>query len=122
MEYRRSWELEKRVRAAVERLGLDYVEGERIRCVKSSGSKSKRTIARLHAFPHVWKEALGMEAHYVIEFISERFEKLREEEKERVIVHELAHIPKTFSGGVLAHNRFFRKRVERLTEKEKREE
>lgn len=85
--------------------GLDYIKSERVICVRSEGSKSK-AIARCWGFPTVWKTALNMDVYYVIEVISERFDKLSYDEKVKVLIHELMHIPKSFSGGLRSHNHF----------------
>jgi len=56
--------------------------------------------------PSIWQEALGIGAFYAIEVISERFDKLSEEDKDRVLIHELLHIPRRFSGGLVPHRCF----------------
>ena len=87
-------------------------------CVRSTGSESKRTIARIHGLGKIWQEVLNLPPAYVIEVISERYDKLCETEKEKTIIHELLHIPKGFSGGFRPHRGYVdRKTVELLHKK-----
>jgi len=55
--------------------------------------------------PSAWRFALNMGPVYLIEFISERFDRLTPMGKAEVIVHELLHIPPAFSGGLRPHGR-----------------
>ena len=87
----------------IERLNLFYVSPQSIYCYRSVGSKSRRIIARIHGFGKIWQLALGLPPAYVIEVISEQFDKLSREEKEKTLIHELLHIPKGFKGGFLPH-------------------
>jgi predicted metallopeptidase len=86
-----------------ESLGFFHVVPQFVFCVRSRGSESKRTIARVHGFGRIWQETLNLPASYVIEVISERYDKLTEKEKEKTIIHELLHIPKGFTGGFRPH-------------------
>lgn len=58
--------------------------------------------------------ALDISPQYIIEVITQRFDKLPEEEKERTLIHELMHIPKTFSGALVSH-RGKARRIDRKT-------
>jgi len=81
-----------------------HVDIENIKCFKSYGTSSRWTIARCHALGKLMQKAIGRQAFYVLEFLSERFDKLDEEEKIKIIIHELMHIPKCFGGGFKHHN------------------
>jgi len=81
-----------------------HVKMYRVKCFRSYGTSSKRTIARCHALGKIMQLSLGVDAFYPIEFLSERFDKLSFEEQVKVIIHELMHIPKSFGGGFRHHN------------------
>ncbi|MEN7982095.1 MAG: putative metallopeptidase [Nanoarchaeota archaeon] len=81
-----------------------HVNTERVKCFRSFGTSSKRTIARCHALGKLMQMALEVKAFYPLEFLSERFDKLNFEEQVKVIIHELMHIPKTFGGGFRHHD------------------
>ncbi len=93
------------------RLLFPHIKIEFVKCVKSYGTSSKRTIARCHALGKVMQKAMGVKAFYTLEFLSERFDKLAEEEQIKVIIHELMHIPKTFGGGFKHHDYVTEKNV-----------
>ncbi len=102
----------------VAQLGFDHVNVNGIHCYRSINSKSKRTVARIHNLSKVWQRALDKPANYLIEVISERYDKLSKEEKEKVIIHELLHIPKGFSGGFRPHKGYITSRkIDALHEK-----
>lgn len=84
-----------------------HVDVRRVICFRSRGSTA-RIYARIWSLPGIWQAALGVEAHYVIEVV-ERYDKLPREEQEKTILHELMHIPKTFSGALVPHNCFGKK-------------
>ena len=74
--------------------------------------------ARIWSFPKIWQKALNLPAHYVIEVLSHHFDKLSDDDKTRIIIHELMHIPKNFSGALVPHrgrySRIDHRAVERL--------
>ena len=94
----------------VAQLGFDHVNVNGIHCYRSVNSKSKRTVARIHNLSKVWQRALDKPANYLIEVISERYDRLSQEDKEKVIIHELLHIPKGFSGGFRPHKGYITSR------------
>jgi predicted metallopeptidase len=81
-----------------------HIDVNRVKCFRGYGSASKNTIARCHTIGKLIQQALGIKAHYVLEFLSENFDHLDENEKVKIILHELMHIPKTFGGGFKHHN------------------
>tara|TARA_Y100000310_G_C20580284_1_gene762621 strand:+ start:929 stop:1327 length:399 start_codon:yes stop_codon:yes gene_type:complete len=101
-----------------------HVKGDKVKCFRSFGSSSKNTIARCHTIGKLMQQAMGVGAFYTLEFLSERFDKLSEEEKIKTIIHELMHIPKTFGGGFRQHDWVCDKNVDLMykTYKAKKEE
>jgi predicted metallopeptidase len=81
-----------------------HVDISNIKCYRSYGTSSRGTIARCHALNKIMQKAIGIKAVYVLEFLVERFERLNDEDKLKVILHELMHIPKTFGGGFKHHD------------------
>jgi predicted metallopeptidase len=103
MKYEFSEELQKEAEKISQAL-FPHVKIENIKCFMSYGTNSRGTIARCHTIGKLMQKALGVKAFYALEFISERFDKLNDEEKIKVIIHELMHIPKTFGGGFKHHD------------------
>ncbi len=81
-----------------------HVKIDSVICIRSFGSSSRGTIARCHALGKVMQLALSRKGFYAIETISERFDKMSEEDKLKTLIHELMHIPKTFGGGFRHHD------------------
>lgn len=48
---------------------------------------------------------------YVIETLSENYDHLPIDDKIRVLIHELLHIPSRFSGGLRPHGKFVNRRL-----------
>ena len=96
-------------------LDFFHVVPQFVFCFRSTGSKAGRTIARIHGLGKIWQEALNLPPSYVIEVISERYDRLSEADQERTIIHELLHIPHGFAGGFRPHKGYIdRKIVEQL--------
>ncbi|PIN85175.1 MAG: metallopeptidase [Candidatus Diapherotrites archaeon CG11_big_fil_rev_8_21_14_0_20_37_9] len=92
-------------RDIAETLGYKYVIPEKVTVVRSWGSKTKRTIARIHSIGKVMMLGMGQKkSFYVIELITEKFDRQSNEDKLETIIHELMHIPKTFGGGFRHHD------------------
>jgi predicted metallopeptidase len=87
----------------VRTLNLSHIDLNKVVCVRSYGSSTKRVVARCHGMSKVLQIAMGIKAFYVLEFLSERFDKLADKEQEETIIHELMHIPKNFGGGFRHH-------------------
>ena len=75
------------------------------------------TIARCHALGKVMQLGMGTSAFYTIEFLSESFDKLSNEDQDKTIIHELMHIPKSFGGGFRHHDFVCEKNVDLLYER-----
>ena len=111
IEYYEAPDVKILVDEIVETLNFEHVEADRVFCFRSRGSQSKRVIARIHSLGKVWQKALHARAGYLIEVISERYDRLSQHEKERVLIHELLHIPAGFSGGFRPHKGYIDKRI-----------
>ncbi|NLE04496.1 MAG: metallopeptidase [Crenarchaeota archaeon] len=106
-------EIKKQVDQLARECEFYHVVPQYVFCIRSRGSKAKRTIARIHGLGRVWQGVLNMPAAYTIEVVSEIFDKMSSEEKEKTLIHELMHIPGRFSGGFRPHKGYVeRKNVE----------
>lgn len=101
--YSEASDVKKLADEIAESLGLFHVVPQYVFCVRSKGSASIRTIARIHGLGKVWQETLNLPAAYVIEVISEKYDKMTEEDREKTVIHELLHIPRAFAGGFRPH-------------------
>lgn len=99
----------------IEHLEFSHISPQSVYCFRSVGSKSRRIIARIHGFGKIWQKALGLPPAYVIEVLSERYDKLSQEDKEKTVLHELMHIPHGFKGGFRPHKGYVsRRQVENM--------
>ncbi|HEV2438464.1 MAG TPA: putative metallopeptidase [bacterium] len=115
------WELcrrtHDRLRHIVGALGFSHVDPSRIFCVRGYGSTSE-AWARIWGLPSLWQQVLEIGPAYVVEVIEPEFGRLPEDEQDRILIHELLHIPRTFSGAIRPHRtptfRINRRTVERF--------
>ena len=96
------------------KLGMEHVKFSGVYAVRSKGSRARGTIARCHALSKIFQKCLGVKAVYIIEVLSEEFEKMSKEEQDKTLIHELLHIPKSFGGGFKYHNIVNKRNVEKL--------
>jgi len=108
--------LRSKIKRIRDSLGFSHIKPEKIFTFKSRGSKS-RAIARIWSLPKIWQIALKTDASYCIEVISEKFDRLKQEDQDKVLIHELLHIPKNFSGSLLSHNQNGRRINKKVVEK-----
>ena len=115
MKYENADDLQKRMEDMVRILRMEHIDIKRVKCFRSRGSSTKRTLARCHTVGKLMQKAMNMPAHYAIEFL-EKFEKLSMKDQDKVIIHELMHIPKTFGGGFRQHDFVCEENVEKFYE------
>lgn len=102
MIFNKARDIQTRIKQILSRVEMPHVKVPQVACIRSFGSKS-RARARIWAFPSIWQEALGLKPSYVIEVLAEKFDRLPFDEQTKVLIHELLHIPKTFSGALRPH-------------------
>lgn len=102
MEFVKARDIQIKLNKIVKTIDLPNIDPKRLIAFRSTGSKA-RARARIWSFPRIWQMALNTKSHYCIEIISEKFDHLKEDDQVRVLIHELMHIPKNFSGALLPH-------------------
>jgi predicted metallopeptidase len=104
MDWKKAPDIKRRINFIVNKLELNWIKSRRIYCFRSSYSTS-RAYARIWGLSKVWQLALTQNPAYIVEVLEEKFDKLTLKEQDKVLIHELAHIPKNFSGSLLPHVR-----------------
>src|SRR5258706_1975046 len=112
-------DIAKRSLSLVTDLNMDWILYDRIFFYRSTDSKA-RAYARTWGLPALWQRALGVEPGYIVEVLSEHFDKLDKRSQDKVILHELTHIPHNFSGALVPHTRHkkgsFHDKLDKLVE------
>ena len=82
-----------------------YVELDRILYVRKvrGNSNTSREIAAVRRIGPPY-DLLNPSLKYILEVIAIKFDKLSEDAKNRVIEHELMHIPSSFDGTLVKHS------------------
>ena len=113
MQYILAPEIQKQIEVLVERLEFKHIKVSHVHCIRSTDAKT-RAYARIWGMSRLFSEVAGLEPHYIIEVNAKKFDKLDRREKIKTLIHELMHIPKTFSGALLSH----RGRYHRINDRE----
>jgi len=107
-------EVEKQVREVIFKLGMSHIHSGKILCLRSHGSRSKKSFARTYKLSEAQRTQLGVKSQYVIEVISENFDALSKAARIKTLIHELLHIPKKVRDGFNGHEQVSRAEVEKL--------
>jgi predicted metallopeptidase len=117
IEWKDAPDIKKRLSYLVKQAEIDWVKIGRIFTYRSVNGKT-RAYARTWGLPGLWQRALGVTPGYIIEVVSEHFDKLNQSDKDKVLLHEITHIPRNFSGALVPHirhgKRNFRGQVDEL--------
>lgn len=116
LEWEEAHEVKLSIEHILKTLDFYHIDSSRVFCFRTYGSKS-RSYARIWSMPKIFQRALEIQPAYVIEVLSKYYDKLDEDSKKKVLIHELLHIPKNFSGTLLPHrsrHRHLQSEVNRL--------
>ncbi len=113
MNYKVAPEIKKHIVRLVDSLNLSHIDTRRVHCIRSFDAKT-RAYARIWGMSRLFKEVAGLQPHYIIEVNAKKFDKLPPRQQIKTLIHELLHIPKTFSGALLSH----RGRYHRINDRE----
>lgn len=102
LKWHKETDLQKKLNQIIIDLQFAHVDPDRVHMYRTYGSTA-RAYARIWAFPKIFQEVLNVAPNYIIEVLSEKFDKLSEDDKTKVLIHELLHIPKNFSGALAPH-------------------
>lgn len=102
MDWTEANDVKRDLKKVLSHIDLPHIKMSKIHCYRTTGSKT-RAYARTWAFPKIFQKALNVEPAYVIEVLSKYYDKLDDDAKMKVLIHELLHIPKNFSGALVPH-------------------
>ena len=116
MQYALAPEIKNQINILVKKLNFTHIKIKNIHCIRSFDAKT-RAYARIWGMAKLFCEVAKIEPQYIIEVNAKKFDKLSEREKTKTLIHELMHIPKTFSGALLSHRGKNRRINDREVEK-----
>jgi predicted metallopeptidase len=123
IQYGLADDIDSRVKEIIGKLKMTNIDETRVICLRSKGSGSRRVIARCHGLSRIMQAALHLKPHYIIEILSERFDRLSGEDQTKVLIHEILHIPHCFGGGFRAHKSYVtRAKVQKMYDEFKKVE
>lgn len=102
LEWDEAGDVKKDIKEILKIISLPHIDSSRIFCFRTQGSRS-RSYARVWSMPKIFQRALEIKPAYVIEVLSKYYDKLDDDNRKKVLIHELLHIPKNFSGALLPH-------------------
>lgn len=116
MKWEKAQDIQKELEEIVDSVeDFTHIRTKRVFCYRSYEAKT-RAYARIWSFPKIFQEALSVEAAYILELVSEKYKRLDPARQKKVLIHELLHIPKNFSGSLLPH-KYGHKTIDREVER-----
>ncbi len=122
IKYNEAIDIKEKIRKIVSVLDMKHVNLDRVFCIRSHDSSSRNIVARCHALPKIMQQVLNIEPAYIIEILSEKFDKMSEEEQMKTLIHELLHVPQSFGGGFRHHDFVRRSTIEKFYRQFKKNE
>lgn len=113
IKYHLAPDVDYKVSEIVQKLGLKHIKKD-VLCLRSYGSKARKSLARTYRLSHENQKAMGVSARYAVEVISENFDSLPAHAKTKTLIHELLHIADSPEDAFLSHKDISREKVEKL--------
>lgn len=103
LEWEDAKDVDEKIKEILSVISMPHIKPSNVHGYRTNGSKS-RAYARIWSMPKIFQRVLKLEPHYVIEVLSKYYDNLSEDDKSKVIIHELLHIPNNFSGALVPHH------------------
>ncbi|MBI2268359.1 MAG: metallopeptidase [Candidatus Blackburnbacteria bacterium] len=104
LEWKESPDIQRRIKELLVLRDFAHICADRVFCYESTGANT-RACARIWGFNRLWQQTLNLPPAYILEVVLERFGKLSIIQQDHVLIHELLHIPKNFSGALVSHRK-----------------